>query len=218
MTRAALLLLAGCSGVFGLSHVPPPDAAPDAPIDAPAPPCVPVATYCGHVRCAPPCSQWGFVDTAAATVNVAQGQLVIVPDANNASTRGGCLSSGNALFDPDSGIFIESAMPGSPNEYKFAMVDQLTIAWDATSVTFSLGATKFASAVFGADTSWTRVRPTPDRTMVVAETAPDGLTWTAVGSVAFAAPATARISLYGGTFGMLASPPPITFDGLDVCP
>lgn len=213
--RAGLLVLGGCTGVFGIQHV---RAAPDAPIDTPPPPCTSVAVYADTFDTPPPCSMWGFVDSAASTVSVAQGQLVIVPDPNNTSTRGGCLSSGNAPFTPESGIFIESAMPGAPNEYKFAGIDQLTIAWDATSVSFSLTNTMFASVPFGPNTRWTRVRPTPDRTMVVAETAPDGLTWTPAGSVAFAAPSTVRLSLYGGTFAPIASPPPITFDGVDVCP
>ena len=218
MIRSALVVLAGCSGVFGIQHLPPADAAKDAPIDAPLPPCVPVATFADTFDSSPPCSAWGFTDTTTATVSVAQGQLVIVPDANNASTRGGCLSSGNAPFDPDSGIFVESVMPGAPNEYKFAMVDQLTINWDATTVTFDLGMNQFASADFGPGTRWTRLRPTPDRTMVLAETAPDGRTWTVVGSVAFTAPTTARVTLLGGTFAALPAPPAITFDGFDVCP
>jgi hypothetical protein len=218
MIFALLVVLAGCTEAFGIQRLHRPDAAVDAPIDAPLPPCAPVAVYADTFDTSPPCSQWGFVDNSSASVSVAGGQLVIVPDASNASTRGGCLSSGNAPFDPDTGIFIESAMPGAPNEYKYAGIDQLTIAWDPTNVYFSLSNSQFAMVPFGANTRWTRVRPTADRTMVIAETAPDGLTWTTVGSVAFAAPTTARILFYGGTFAPIASPPPITFDGFDVCP
>jgi len=62
--RCALLLLAGCDGVFGIQHInPPPDAAPDAPPDA-------RSTYASIVLADGPVAYFQLDDPAMTTTTV----------------------------------------------------------------------------------------------------------------------------------------------------
>ena len=227
MTRHVVitLALAGCNQIFGISAASP---LPDAPASIDAPPCaVPVFTDSFDVG--PPCSSWAFPDMTTATVSVANGQLVIAPEPDMGVTRGGCISQATMPFG-ESGAFFQVTSTVGDGEYKFADVDfdhyTTTITWGG-SLTFTRADNNdltappimIAATTFDAQrTSWARVRPSSDRSQMIAEIASDGSTWVQLGIDDFAAPQMVGIQILGGTFQSEDVPTPITFDGFDVCP
>jgi hypothetical protein len=63
---------------------------------------------------------------------------------------------------------------------------------------------------------WWRIRPASGK--MLAETSPNGKTWTLFGSTTAVAPATVAIAAYVQTDASDAAPGTAVFQGIDVCP
>ena len=219
-----ILVLVGCQRVLGLSLVQMIDAPPPPPD---APPCVMPELY-DTFDGPGVCSSWGFVDQSNATVDVENGQLVIQPEPNVVTTRGGCLSLGSMAFTADSGVFAQVPSPPDGEEYMQMQVQWTgsdtitTVGWNPGTIHYQRadgsGVEAQASTPFTPNSSWVRLRPSADATAVVVETSPDGLAWTPFETDLVTPPAQVRPSFENGTFAADPDPAPIKYDGFDACP
>jgi hypothetical protein len=233
--RAALIAvalvgaLAGCDGVFGLTPLPPlpPDAVRDGPADiaVDAPQCAMPFVH-DSFDDSPACGKWGaaYGDDTGTTATVANGELVIQPGPGGDSTNshGGCAEIGESSFA--SGFFIE--VTTLPAGYEYLQVNlsfgssNLAIGWNSTTIFVSQDSLVVGKRLFDpTQTTWVRVRPASDRQSIIAETAPDGLTWQAFGVEFIPAPDTIRIGIVGGVFAApMGMPAPILVAGMNQCP
>jgi hypothetical protein len=194
--------------------------------------CTMPATVVDSFDTSPPCAAWGILDEAMATVTVAGGELMIAPEADQASTRGGCIATDPMPFDPQIGMFAKISTPPDSDEYAvlqwntadyrqligWTMVPTPSIQMQRidmeTMQTTTLGELPYDPAM----DSWGRLRPTADGTAIMSEYSADGTTWHLLAVDPDPPPATVKLELYAGTFTADATPMTVAFDSVDVCP
>ena len=172
-----------------------------------------------------PCQSWGyaFIDNAGGLIDIANGQLEIKPGANAGSGAShiGCATVGPVDFSM--GAFVQITTPPTTSEYMELYAGTVMVEWRPTMIKANhndLGTqTPLAATAFdAATTTWVRVAPNADATGVAVQTSPDGYDWTTFATDPVTPPATASIEVDGGTRTPDPAPPPILFDGLNVCP
>ena len=223
LALAWLFAVAACDSVLGLAKTVGADAAPPIPTDAPR--CVmPVGDIDVFADSLMPCSSWGFVDDANSSTAASGGQLIIVPDANQATTRGGCVANNFIPFEADAGVFVKVATLPGLDEFQFIELNwdtdstQLSAIGFGPTVRFSRGAFDFGGVPFDATLPWVRVRPSADRTAIVAERSSDAATWIQFAIDQTTPPDSVKLFMYGGMFAAQTNPSRIYFDRLDACP
>ena len=223
MRVGLLVALTGCDSLLGLAHTIPADVQPQVPIDAPL--CaMPVGDIDVFADTLTPCSSWGGPDNMNSSTSVSGGRLIIVPDANQAATRGGCLAANYIPFEANAGVFVEVTTLAGLDEYQ-----TIALQWDTDStqmstigfgptIVFTRGATDFGGVPFDAALPWVRLRPNADRTATIAERSSDAATWRQFAIDQTKPPDSVKLFMYGGMFAPQTNPSRIYFDRLDACP
>ncbi len=239
LRRARLTLLCGLASCgrfdFGFDS----GSTPDAMLDA-APTtvgCAMPATVHDSFDVGPPCGAWGTADTAMTTLAIANGELLVTSDANIETTRGGCLTdpADPMPFDPDVGLFIQLGQIGDEDEYitlqaiwsdneladmlRWGSLPTPTLELDRKDQVTEMATETFGTVGYDSATSaWARMRPSADRTAIVAEYSADGQTWHQFAMDPTPAPTGVQVQLYAGTFTSDPSPAVVGFESLNTCP
>jgi len=121
------------------------------------------------------------------------------------------------------GAFVQVTTAPTMNEYMELYAGTVMVEWRPTMIKANhndMGTpTLLASTPFDtASTTWVRVTPNADSTGTDVQTSADGYNWTTFATDPITPPAMASIEVDGGTRNADPAPPPILFDGLNVCP
>jgi hypothetical protein len=215
-----LLAIAAC----GSSHHKTTDASlVDSAVDAATGTCTTLAVH-DTFDAGQACQTWGyaFIDDSGGLIDVASGQLAIKPGANApmGASHIGCATT--APVDFTMGAFVQVTTAPTMTEYMELYAGTVMVEWRPTLINAShndLGTTTFlAATAFDTTTTWVRITPNADSTGTDVQTSGDGYTWTTFATDPVMPPAMASIEVDGGTRSPDPAPPPILFDGLNVCP
>jgi hypothetical protein len=167
-----------------------------------------------------PCKAFGMVQASNGNMSITNGVLTLTPNANVATSLG-CQRISGAFGAAGTFIEISQVLPdpgqtllsitGMTNGYTAGFIEQAGLL----SFTDSSGALVMHNYSPTLD-RWWRIRPAGGA--MLAETSPDGKTWTRFASTTAAAPSTVSIAAYVQTDTNDAAPGSAVFQGIDVCP
>jgi hypothetical protein len=208
----ALVLLGGCDLVFEL---------PD-PVTDDAGCRQPESLFATFDNPADPCAGLGITVTGDSLAEAVQSQLRVTPLPNIMTTTvGGCLSFITQPFD--TGVFLEVSQPisGAAEYMEFRAywddgVRNSRLKIGGAGLIFLQNDVVIGETELPASARWWRMRGQGDR--VVAETSPDGNTWTVFATDPTPAPERVKVELAIGSFAAEQSPSTTIVDGINVCP
>lgn len=165
-----------------------------------------------------PCNMFGMPVVTNGGMTTTNGTLTITPNAN-ANTMVGCARGSSAFGDAGAFVEVSQAAP-SPAE------TALVVSVGAKTAAITVIAPFIAYLDPNANTvmtsydpqamRWWRLRPVG--TMLYAETAPDGKTWTRFASSGNGFTGTGTVSIYVQTDAGNAAPGSAKIEGIDICP
>jgi len=222
MTRAILLVLAGCGRIgFGAPATTDGAGGDDGAHDS-------VTTFDGSaVGCidpgdgdpftsGTPCSKWGAMVTEMTAVTESSGALLAIPTPTVTDAHGGCTRTATPLTD--AGVFVEISRA----------LDNGATELSADGFALSIRSQREVALVQPGESSsptvpydplamrWLRLRPSGGK--VVFEYSPNGRDWTDARTSTAAAPATADVTIGARTPMVEVMPGIAQIEGINVCP
>ena len=211
----AAVLLAGCDWAFSLSHL-------DAPLpDAPACPLESDAFDGPGV-----CDAWGYPLSAGSHVErIENGELVLLPGGSTPNNTG-CVSRLAFPFELRGANVEVTAVGAGAAQYNSLIAfwggdtaDGTMIGASVTTIGLrdASGMMRGSAPYDPVAMRWWRLRPSDDRSEVIAELSPDGHAWTELGRDPRPAPATLKVQIQSGVYAP-TTPTPMRVASFDACP
>jgi hypothetical protein len=167
-----------------------------------------------------PCKAFGMPQVSNGGLNVMNSEMTLTPNANVATSLG-CERLSGAFGAAGTFIEISQVLPdpgqtlltitSTTNGYTAGMLEENGML----AFTDSGGGVVMHQYNPSAD-RWWRIRPAGGR--MLAETSPNGKTWTMMAAISATAPTTVAIAAYVQTDATDTAPGTAVFQGIDVCP
>jgi hypothetical protein len=167
-----------------------------------------------------PCNAIGMPQVSNGGLNVMNSEMTLTPNAN-AATNLGCVRMSGVFGAAGTFIEIGQILPapgqtvltitGTTSGYTAGFIEQGGLL----AFTDSGGGLVMHNYDATAD-RWWRIRPQAGR--MIAETSPNGKTWTMFASTTATAPAAVSIAAYVQTDASNMAPGTAVFQGIDMCP